>query len=311
MDLRKIIIDDLDPTNSRVEFSTKPIVLLCGGFVPPPKNNPDDPDPVPISIRHRIVNSFLDYEIFRPEEIDNWHADGIFSNLLDYESDLAGICSLVVIVLESAGAIAELGAFSQLDDLKKKLVVFVSDKAEEISFINLGILRYISRSHASGVRRHPWDYKSPATAKDQVIIDIIDDIKEEIENLHKTEAVKVQSDAHVMAIIFELTRLCIALKEIEILEAVKALGRELRKEDIRRKLFLLQRFGFINKISYSDSDFYTAADLEFHRVKFSLKSGKNYDQVGSRLDLLRYYKETKAERNRARAIEKAKMGAEK
>lgn len=308
MDLRKKIIEDIDPASSRVIFSTKPIVLLCGGHVPE-KDRPEDPEPPFKSIRHRIVKCFPDYEIFRPEEIDNWQVDGVFKNLMDFESDLASICSLVVIILESAGAIAELGAFSQLDDFKKKLTIIVAEAhAEKNSFINLGILRYITRDHDTGVKRYPWNVDRPVEATDDVVSDIIADIKQELERLQKSQLLKSPNETHLIAIIYELTRLFVALKENEIIESLEHLGYEIKKDNLRRKLFLLERFGFIRKISYSDSHFYAADSADFHTVRFSLKSKEIFNPVLIRLDSLNYYKETENERNRARAIQNAKIG---
>src|SRR5690606_5982796 len=98
----------------------------------------------------------------RPEEITDWHADGVYQNLMEYEADLAGICSLVVIILESPGAIAELGAFSQLEDLSHRLMVITSDSFSQDSFIELGILRHIrSKNNEGSVRVYPWTV--PAT----------------------------------------------------------------------------------------------------------------------------------------------------
>ncbi|MFC0710267.1 retron St85 family effector protein [Azorhizophilus paspali] len=308
MDPRQSLIQDLDPIPSRVEFSQRPIVLLCGGHVPQ-KGHPDLQDPPIRSIRQRIVKSFPEYEIFRPEEIDNWHADGVFKNLIDFESDLASICSLVVIILESEGAIAELGAFSQLPDFNKKLVVIVSEgHADDISFINLGILRHLRGTHESAVKRYPWDVKRPADAEDQTISDIIDDVKLELDGLQKSQALKVTSEAHLIIIIYELTRLFVALREAEIIEAMKFLGCEIRRDNLRRKLFLLERLGFVKKIAYSDSGFYAAINPNFHNVRFALKSKSALNPTRIRLDTLRYYKETKEERNRVRAIERARIG---
>ncbi|AOE84642.1 retron St85 family effector protein [Pseudomonas sp. TCU-HL1] len=308
MDLRKKIIEDIDPISSRVEFSAKPIVLLCGGFVPE-KANANDEEPATSSIRHRIVKRNTDYEIFRPEEIDNWQADGVFKNLMDFESDLASICSLIVIILESEGAIAELGAFSQLIDFKKKLAVIVSEEhAQKNSFINLGILRYITRDHETGVKRYPWNVKRPAEAHEDVITDMIEDIKEELDSQQKSQSLKVPSEPHLIAIIFELTKLFVALKESELIEAISSLGYDIKKDNLRRKLFLLERFRIVKKISYSDADFYAATTTHFHSVRFSLKSKEPFNPIRIRLDALNYYKENKSERNRARAIQNAKIG---
>ena len=126
-------------------LSPLPIVLLCGGRVPSLNSESSVESENSISLRDSIYVTSPppnDFEIFYPEEITDWQIDGIFSNLIDFEKSLAGITSLVVIILESAGSIAELGAFSQLPELKNKLIVVVREEyvsgKNSNSFINLG-----------------------------------------------------------------------------------------------------------------------------------------------------------------------------
>ena len=160
-DPRKNLLTDLEIKTCKVKFSTSPIVLLCGGKVKQ-KLYPEAKSPPIQSLRHAISLESTDYEIFRPEEITTWQFDAVFKNLMDFEKDLASICSLVVIILESAGAIAELGAFSQLVDLSKKLIVIRSDDySNDSSFINLGILRYIRAVHPTSIKSYPWKIDTP------------------------------------------------------------------------------------------------------------------------------------------------------
>ncbi|WP_201026267.1 retron St85 family effector protein, partial [Pseudomonas aeruginosa] len=131
MDPRPRILADVDLTESKIHFSKNPIVLLCGGHVPE-KEHADAVDPSIRSLRDALKRKALALlkapHIFRPEEITSWHEDGVFRNLMDFEADLASICSLVAIAVESEGSIAELGAFSQLPDFQKKLIVFVPEE---------------------------------------------------------------------------------------------------------------------------------------------------------------------------------------
>ena len=310
MDLRRSIIEDIDLSASKIEFNTKAIVLLCGGYVP--ENSYQTGNSVSYSsIRHQLSDVYTDFEQFRPEEITNWQTDGIFKNLMDFEIDLAGICSLVIIILESAGAIAELGAFSQLDDLKNKLVVFISDiHANENSFINLGLLRSISRDHQSSVRSHRWNLSPPTSVSEEVLQDIIEDINDELSSSKKTQTLKISNNAHLITVIHELIKLCIALKESEIIDALTTLGSTIAKDELQRKLFLMERFQLIKIVRQSDSFFYVAYKQEFHAAKFSLKTLGPYHHTRFKLDLLKYYKETKSERNRTRAITKANIGGQ-
>ncbi len=168
-DPRDKLLTDLDVKSCKVKFSSTPIVLLCGGVVPE-KLYPEAPNPKLQSLRHAITLKSTSYEIFRPEEITSWQSDSVFKNLMDFEKDLASICTLVVIVLETAGAIAELGAFSQLKDLSKKLIVIKSSKFDkDDSFINLGILRYIASDHKTSVKSYPWDIDAPLSIEDDIL----------------------------------------------------------------------------------------------------------------------------------------------
>lgn len=140
-DPRQNLLEKINLEKARVEFSESHIVLLCGGKVRF-KERPDDDEPIRSSLRHAITHAPPEFETFRPEDITDWHVDGLFKNLMNFEQELAGICSLVVIALESAGSIAELGAFSQLPDLSEKIVAIKSRDFETdanlASFINLG-----------------------------------------------------------------------------------------------------------------------------------------------------------------------------
>jgi hypothetical protein len=172
-DPRPALLSSIDITASRVVFSDTPIVLLCGGKVKI-KERPDDIDPPVASLRHAITVSNTSFEVFLPEDIKSWLEDRVYTNLLSFESDLASICSLVVIVLESAGAIAELGAFSQFEDLSKKLIVIRSnDFINDPSFINLGVLRHISERNTSSIKNYPWDVEKPTSITPDVIADVI------------------------------------------------------------------------------------------------------------------------------------------
>ena len=315
MDPRQRILADVDLEQSKVHFSKNPIVLLCGGFVPE-KDHPDADDPPVRSLRDAVKRKALQMaaspHIFRPEEIKSWHEDGIFRNLMDFEADLGSVCSLVAIAVESEGAIAELGAFSQLPDFNKKLIVFVpKEYAGANSFINLGILRHIKANHGSGVKVYPWSPKFPGDIPDDVVTDVLEDIASEILGLQKTQSFNVNNNIHLIVLIYELLKLFVALKEKELIDSIKALGRDVQREDLRRKLFLLQEFGLVRKIEYSDSIFYACDDNTFHSLRLVLKSGATVDPLRLRVECVEYYKVTVAERNRNRAIDGAKLGGQK
>lgn len=77
-----------------------------------------------------------------PEYYSDWGEFNTYSDLLLFEADLAYLTSAIIVFLESPGAIAELGAFSQISSLSEKLLVVVSEQYHpRKSFISLGPIR--------------------------------------------------------------------------------------------------------------------------------------------------------------------------
>lgn len=305
-DPRTKLIRAIDLGSCRVEFSDKPLVLLCGGPAKI-KERPDDPDPPVASLRDAITRANTSYEVFRPEEITSWHADGVYKNLVSFEADLASVCSLIVIVLESVGALAELGAFSQQDELRKKLVVILpSEFQNDPSFVNLGLLRHIAESNDSSVKAYPWDINSPASISGEIVGDVIDDIDQELRKLKKTEVLKLSETSHVMVLICNLIGLFAALKESELLSYLDQLGVSILRDDLRRKLFLLEEFRLIRRERYSDSVFYMRGKEAHHGLRLGVTEfgkGVGYqDSLRIQMECIEYYSKDSAHKHRVRAL---------
>lgn len=304
-DPRPALLSQVNFLASRIEFSAAPIVLLCGGLVAE-KERADDEDPSIQSLRHAIVKHETSYEVFRPEEITSWQADGIFKNLMDFEADLASICSLVVIILESPGSIAELGAFSQLRDLSKKIIAVKSSHFNDHnSFINLGILRHISKDHESGVKSFPWDISDPSTITSDIVEDLASDIQEELDKQQKTQVLKIDNNSHVMVVICELISLFVALKESEILGFLDNIGIKIKSDELKRKLFLLEKFRLIKRSVYSDATFYMSDSSDYHKIRLVAMPGENVDALRVPIECNDYYRKSSKHRSRVRAIRQA------
>ena len=302
LDPRIAVLDAINLDESRVEYCSSHIVLLCGGRAPE-KNNPDDPDPPTSSLRHALVtNPKNQIEFFKPEDVTNWQVDAAFKNLIDLEVELAAICSLVVIILESPGAIAELGAFSQLEEFNSKIVAICSQgHFHNDSFIKLGIFRHIKSFKESAIKSYPWQTTSPPSIAEEIIDDVVYDVQDELNKLPKTKTFKKNNNCHVFVLICELIALFVALKETEILEYLAQLGIVVSKEKLRGKLFLLERFQLINAETYSDSLFYLAKH-NYHRVSFATYASHPIDKLRIQVDCSEYYKDTSKHNHRSRAI---------
>jgi hypothetical protein len=310
-DPRPLVLSNVDVAASRVEFGDSAIVLLCGGPVPQ-KERADDPNPDIQSLRDALTRSHdADYEIFRPEEITSWQADGVFQNLMDFESDLGSICSLVVVILESAGSLVELGAFSQLDEFREKMIAITSTEfGDANSFINLGILRFIREIDNSRVKSYPWVIAKPKEISHDVVSDVIFDIRGELDKLGKSHVFKAHSRAHVIVLICEIIKLFSALKESEIFDYISSLGVSLTKRELKSRLFLLERFRLIKKVAYSDSQFFMRTREPYHKLRFASKKHQAQDFLRIKTQCLEYYSEDPKQKHRLRAISQASGSGE-
>ena len=310
-DPRSKIINEIDIASCRVTYSTEPVVLLFGGKVTPPKKDPDDEDTPILSLRDAIVRFHSNYEVYHPEKIDDWLYDGVYKHLVSFEKDLASICSLLVVVSESEGAIAELALFSQVPEITNKMIVFsTSDHVNQASFISLGIYRYLKelkkknkkkdKKKFPAVRSYPWEINHISTLPDNVIENVLLDIQDKLDVLPDSAKFDVQNDTHLMVIIYELIVIFVALKEGEISNYVKSLGFDLRLDELKRKLFLMIKFQLIIKDDYGDTGFYIAGKNDFHRLTLS----KRLDRMRISMSCLDYYNEERNERHRRELIKK-------
>lgn len=107
------------------------------------------------SVRRAIEGrkSRFAYKVYYPEDMFSelllGHAR---DSLLNLENMLARSVSSVALIAESAGALVELGAFSNHTDLSKKLIVILDARYRlSRSFINLGPVRHLNRMHPGRV----------------------------------------------------------------------------------------------------------------------------------------------------------------
>jgi len=121
-------------------YDYKTTIFLCGAGID-----------VSHSIRKKIDElltsswySFL-YELFYPEDLFQELLYGHnHQDLITLENVLAEGVDVIILVIESYGSVAELGAFASNDKLRKKLLCVVDKKYKKTkSFINYGPLRLL------------------------------------------------------------------------------------------------------------------------------------------------------------------------
>ncbi len=127
------IVDSLSPEHKRFR-RISPVIFICGGVHSPRRN----------TLRDYLKKRKPDLQLFYAERV--WELISAHPGLgaLKMESDLAALSDLIVIIVESPGTFAELGAFSHVDPLRKKLLPIVDRQYRGTnSFINTGPIQWI------------------------------------------------------------------------------------------------------------------------------------------------------------------------
>ncbi len=273
-----------------------PIVFLCGGIV-------DIKQPEVLSVREALLEHMarahpeLEEQTTLAENYKDWLHDGVYADLLEFEDDIAHIASLIIVILESAGSIAELGAFAVNPHLNEKLLVVICEEHyEQDSFIKLGPLRRLDSLREGSVVSYPWNVNSPDPSIMPSLEHITDDINCFISDVKGSEGFNDSNPGHLAFLIYELVLNFKALKFGEIESYVKSLLPETSRDKIKKKLFLLQKFNFIFFKRRGGQEFYLPAKYE-QRLKIA-----GFDKTTAVMSSMQYYVSNPKERRRLTLI---------
>ena len=166
------IVKSLSPDHYRFR-RISPVVFICGGLNSKPRNR----------LRDYLRKQKPALQIFYAERVWELISSNPGLGALKMESDLAALSDMVVIIVESAGTFAELGAFSHVEALRKKLlpIVDIAYKGAN-SFINTGPIRWIDQES---------DFRPTIWAKQAQILDCVPELENKIDTIPKPKPTKV------------------------------------------------------------------------------------------------------------------------
>ncbi|WP_233623400.1 retron St85 family effector protein [Citrobacter braakii] len=284
---------DLNTANFTVQFMP-PVVFVCGGPMLP----------VYSSLRERIFTYTASHDeklhdsLVLAENFKDYFKDGAYSDLMQFEEDIANISTLIVICLESAGSLVELGLFVNRKSLAQRLLVIVP--AEEVeenlekktparsSFIYLGPLEHLKRLDADSVAIYPWpDSKS---SKYQEIDLIIHDVNKRLNSVKKTEKFNGNNTGHLAILIFEIILLTEPIKLTEIEWTLLCMEIEFDRNLVSRLLYLLDIMNLVSFMPYSGTDYYYAKKSNVSKIKFGkTKTDKIQDALNMKVAIRQSY----------------------
>lgn len=154
------------------------IVFLCGGASTKNQKSLRDKTRKLIEVGKIKFNRHFPIKIFYPEDL----VIDMFNNtkdadLLSFEKFLADHSHIIVIICESPGALVELGAFTNNEYTKNKVIASIDKKRlKDKSFIMLGPIRYLKKHN----RYNVVEYTSNTNK-------FVDDLIKKIRDKHKKE----------------------------------------------------------------------------------------------------------------------------
>jgi hypothetical protein len=253
--------DSVNPSSFKI-LAQPDYIFLCGGRL-------DDFD-------HSLRAHFYEYKVKTnpdllkrvqlAEKADEWYQSRkVFADLLELEEHLAGLSACILLFVESPGAIAEFGAFSQMKLLQDKLVVVIEDAHfRQTSFIRNGLVEHAQQIKPESVLSYPW-LSAPTHGGSSKIdpagaTDTLDRVAEEIQTLlrakPKTTIFRANDHGHLMLLVADLVTLNVVMLQHELQETLSSLGISIKLIELKKYLFLLDQLHLISTFHYGNVDYF-------------------------------------------------------
>ena len=197
-----------------------------------------------ISHKHPKVADVL----LLPEHFPQWIEFGVYQDLLQFEEDLAYLTSLVVLISESWGAVAELGSFALIPSLAERLLVVIEDgHHDETSFISLGPVRRIEKQYENPA--YVVSSLAPADFAGEVA-GLVATIEKRLGEVPKTEQFQSDNPKHALLAIADFVDLFSIVRKKEIKAYLSHLDVQIENATLDRYLFVLEKLEIIQVAKY-------------------------------------------------------------
>ena len=263
-------LSTVDPHKATV-VSFPEFIAIFGGRIRPKKSRSK-----PKSNRDAFNTWILEHRedlkelLLIPENYNDWNNSSIYSDLLLFEKDLGYLTSAVVIFLESPGSIAELGAFSQIDSLSKRLMVVVKNGHHPAkSFISLGPILSIQITQ----KRKDSVCVIPDVKPDQ-LIPHIPAIVEMLDRKRKRakEDRKRSDHQHTILLVLDFINLFLVIQIKELQQLAEHFQIKLSLNRLSQILFLLEKTELIICKHSFGSQYYLPRKFKKY-IDFTSKTG--------------------------------------
>jgi hypothetical protein len=269
IELLKLV--DFDRSEIRRENRT---VFLCGGQLLPAA-------PVPPSVREALLRHLpardqIDgAQIVLAERATEALPGSNFTNLLDLEEYISAIVDGVILIVESAGSICELGAFVKTPEISAKLIVLISSVNDNISsFIKLGALKYFDELSDGNSEISPFHWEvveDGVSVQDYVLTDIISELGESLKRVRPKGKFRPGSLGDRIYLTLAICHLLRGAKIAEIKDCYRAIGLGDFEKEIVKHLSVLEICKSIIPVSHGKKIKYFVPLIQKNPIRFAFK----------------------------------------
>lgn len=237
-------------------------ILLCGGPI-------DRTTEGAISAREAFLRSLPDrakfegHEVILAEYINVFYPESPYRDLIEFEIDFARISDLIIIFSEGFGSLAELGAFSQKQEIAERMLVLMQERHYSVkSFIRDGPIRYLESQRSDSVQVFGWQ-NDP---EDQLCVDRasfevqVEDIKKGIRDALNSVPRKFRFSktdfGHFVIVAASIADVLGAALFEEFKNAFHRLGLAVADRDVTRMLFCACSVGWMKNEKRGNQKFY-------------------------------------------------------
>jgi hypothetical protein len=252
----RVLYDDLNLDGMRV-FRPSKFMFLCGGFIS------KEEDAKPVNLRDylfRVRQIANRYNIVLAEKATQLFRDSDYDDLISFEEDIARIASVVLVIAESPGSLAELGAFTANETIRNALRVVIQHHHEIAeSFVRYGPIERIKNAKRANLAVYPWRIHANGTLNVSSTRphykEIIKFLDEHVASVPTSTIFAKLGEAEIFYVIYWIIHLCLAVSTTQLRGYVQLILPDTSEELIKNKLYCMQLAGWIERRSYSNKDY--------------------------------------------------------
>ena len=285
------LVNAINPETLKVR-PPRLVVFLCGGVI-------GKKEAPPATLRDafsRAHDAAKDqkYKVILVESAKPLTADAGYSDLLTFESDIAGAVGLIVLFAESAGSLAELGSFAASNKIAPSILAILDDfYYAEDSFIKNGPVRHLENEYGEDwilvLERSDIGISDRGQPEGLDVIKLFSQVSEVIERRlgrrHALSKLDITNNGHLILLISGLCQEYGALTITEIERYLNVLGiTMLSRPRIKNLLYCAELLGWIKEKRKGNYNYFVSTGGD-PAIDYSLKTSGQIGTIVSKGDV--------------------------